>query len=105
MLMVTQVVGPIRIPFWVQIFVRWNVLGQKLQSWQLTSLQNKYMPSVMLMGTFISHRKNGSVLSIENRKRIVKGQEILRKSTADWDICFKWKDGFKLWKKLSNLKE
>ena len=42
---------------------------------------------------------------IQLSKVVVKGREALRKSTAGWDICCRWKDGFTLWKRLSNLNE
>ena len=54
---------------------------------------------------FIDHRKNGSALSAEDQKVVIKGQEALRNSTACWDISYKWKDGSTSWEKLSNLKE
>ena len=58
-----------------------------------------------LLDAFVDHRKNGSHLSVEDQKIVVKRPETLRKSTAGWDICCKWKDGSTSWKKLSNFKE
>ena len=57
------------------------------------------------MEAFIDHRNNGSALSVEDHKTVVKGQIILRKLNAGWDICYEWKDGSTLWEKLSNFKE
>ena len=37
----------------------------------------------LLLESFINHRKNGPALSIEDQKVVIKGQEMLRKSTAD----------------------
>ena len=59
----------------------------------------------LLLKAFIDHRKNDSALSVEDQKVIIKGQETLRKSTAGWDICCKWKDGSTSWEKLFNRKE
>ena len=58
-----------------------------------------------LLYSFLDHRKNGLAFSVEDKKIVVKGQETLRRSTAGWDICCKWKDGFISWRKLSNLEE
>ena len=63
--------------------------------------RNEYL----LLEASINHRKNGLTLSVENQKIVIEGQETLRKSTAGWDICCKWKDRFTSWEKLSNLKE
>ena len=35
-LTLTQLVDPIRIQSWIHAFMRWNFVGEKLQSWQLT---------------------------------------------------------------------
>ena len=43
----------------------------------------------LLLEAFIYHRKNESALSVEDQKIVVKGQETLQKSIADWDICCK----------------
>ena len=59
----------------------------------------------LLMEAFINHRKNSSALHVEDQKIVVKEWETLTKSTAGWDICYKWKDDSTLWEKLSNLKE
>ena len=40
----------------------------------------------LLLDAFMDHRKNGSALSVEDKKIVVKGQETLRKSMAGWDI-------------------
>ena len=53
----------------------------------------------LLLEAFVNHRKNGSALSIEGQKMVVKGQEAL--GTAGWDMYCKWKDGSTLWEKLS----
>ena len=58
----------------------------------------------LVLGTLLDHRKNGSALSVEDQMILVKGQETLRKSAADCDICRKWKDRSTLWEKLSNLR-
>ena len=50
--------------------------------------RNEYL----LLEAFVSHRKNGSALSVDDQMVVVKKQEALRKSTAGWDICYKWKD-------------
>ena len=63
--------------------------------------RNEYL----MLDAFIDYRKNGSALSVEDQKIVVKGQETLRKSTASWDLCCKWKDRSTLWEKLSDLKE
>ena len=47
----------------------------------------------LLLEAFIDHKRNGSALSVEDQKVVVKGRETQRKSTADWDICCEWKDG------------
>ena len=59
----------------------------------------------LLLEAFFNQRKNGSVLSVNDQKIVVKGWETLRKSTAGWDICCKSKDGSTLWEKLLNHKE
>ena len=59
----------------------------------------------ILLEAFVYHRKNGSALSVEDQKIVVKEWETLRKLTAGWDICCKWKDDSTSWNKLSNLKE
>ena len=59
----------------------------------------------LLLEAFIIYRKNGSTLSVEDKKVVIKGKEIVRKSTASWNICCKSKDGSTSWEKLSNLKE
>ena len=58
-----------------------------------------------LLEILINHRKNGSTLSIEDQKVVIKGQETLRKSSAGWDMCFKWKDTSTSWEKLFDVKE
>ena len=63
--------------------------------------QNEYL----LLEAFANHRKNGSALSMEDQKVVIKGWETLRKSKAGWDICYKWKDWSTSWEKLSKLKE
>ena len=40
--------------------------------------KNEYL----LLDVFIDHRKDGSALSVEDQKIVVKGQEAPRKSTA-----------------------
>ena len=59
----------------------------------------------LLLEAFNDHITNGSALSVEDQKGVVKGQEMLRKSTAGWDIYCKWKDKSTSWEKFSNLKE
>ena len=41
----------------------------------------------LLLEALVSHRKNDSALTVEVQKIVVRGQEILRKSKAGWDIC------------------
>ena len=36
----------------------------------------------LLLEALIDHQKNGGVLSVEEQKVVIKGQETLRKSTA-----------------------
>ena len=61
------------------------------------------MPNVVngneyvLLEAFINHRKNGSPLNIDDQNIVVKWQETLKKSTASWDICCKWKDRSTWW--------
>ena len=57
----------------------------------------------LLLEVFTNHRKNGSSLNVEDQKIVNEGQEILRKSTAGWDIYCKWKYGSTTWEKLSDL--
>ena len=59
----------------------------------------------LLLEAFINHRKDGSALSVEEQKVVIKGQKILRKSSAGWDICCRWNDRSTLWEMLSNHKE
>ena len=77
-----------------------NIIAESMYA-QCDVDRNKYL----LLEAFINHRKNGSILIVEDQKVVIKGLEILRKSTAGWDICCKWKDRFTSWEKLSNLKE
>ena len=42
----------------------------------------------LLSKAFINHQKNGSALSIEDQKKIIRGQETMRKTTAYWNICW-----------------
>ena len=56
-----------------------------------------------MLGAFVNKKENGSALCIEDQKIVVRG-ETLRKSTAAWDVCYKWKDHSTSWEMLSNLK-
>ena len=59
----------------------------------------------LLLDAFVDNGKNGSALSEEDQKIVVKRWKALSKSTTGWDICCKWKDDSKLWEKLSSLNE
>ena len=60
---------------------------------------------ISLLDANINHSKNGSALSANDQKMIVKGKESHRESTAGGDIYYEWKDSSTSWEKLSNLKE
>ena len=51
------------------------------------------------------YKKDDSAISIQDQKVVVKGREIIMKSTAGWDICCECEDSPTLWEKLSNLTE
>ena len=42
MWMLTQLLDPIRTPFWIHIFMRWNFQREKWLIWQQTSLQSQW---------------------------------------------------------------
>ena len=87
--------------FWGQITeLAGNIISESIHA-HCDVDRNEYL----LLEAFIDHRKDGSALSVKDQKLVVKGKETLRKSTAGWGIHCKWKDGSKLWEKLSNLKE
>ena len=67
----------------------------------MPSVGNKYL----LLESLADHRKDDSALGVEDQKVVVKGKDTIRKSTADWGISYKRKDGSTLWEVLSNLKE
>ena len=77
-----------------------NIISKPMYA-QCNVNRNKYL----LLEAFIDHRKNGSALSVEDKKVVLKGFKNLRKSIAGWDICCKWKDKSTSWEKLSNLKK
>ena len=58
-----------------------------------------------MLETFFYHRKNGSALSVEDKKVVVNGRETLRMSTACSDVCCEWEDSSTQLVMLSNLKE
>ena len=100
MLMVTQFVDPIKTWFWTHVYMKWNSQGGNdcISGW--------YHWRVNVCPVWIpALRDIHPALSVEDQKVVIKGWEILRKSTAGWDICCKWKDGYTSWEKLSNLKE
>ena len=50
-------------------------------------------------------RKDDDALSLKDQVFDDDGKRNVRRSTAGWEICVKWKDGSTSWEKLSDLKE
>ena len=79
MLMVNQLVDPIRTQSWIYIFMRWNFLGEKLELAaniiaesiyaQCDASRNEYL----LLEAFVDHRNKGSALSVKEQRIVVKG--------------------------------
>ena len=81
MLMVTHLVDPIRSPFWIYEFIRWN-FKEKITELALDIIaKSLYVQCDVhgneyhLLEAFINHRKNGSAFSGEDQRKDVKGKK------------------------------
>ena len=51
----------------------------------------------VLMDEIINHRKEWHAVTKENRFVEIKGKHIPKKTTQEWKLCIKWKDGWMSW--------
>ena len=59
----------------------------------------------VILNDLTDHRKSSNALSIEDQKTTdSSGHNVIRRSTAGWQICCQWKDGITSWEKLCDLK-
>ena len=60
----------------------------------------------VMLDVLTDNRKSSQDLSIEDQKATdSRGRNVMRHSTARWQICCQWKDGSTSWEKVCNLKE
>jgi hypothetical protein len=59
----------------------------------------------VLFDSFVDFQKDGTSLSLADKKVLVKGRPSLCRTAVDWQLCCQWKDGSTSWEKLSDLKE
>ena len=60
---------------------------------------------LLMMEAFVDWRKDDDALSLKDQAFDDDGKHYVRRSTAGWEICVKWKNGSTSWEKLSDLKE
>ena len=59
----------------------------------------------VMLDDLTDHRKSSKALSIEDHKTTdSRGCNVMRRSTAVWQIFCQWKDGSTSWEKLCDLK-
>ena len=60
----------------------------------------------VMLNDLTDHRKSSKALSIEDQKATdIRGRNVIRRSTAGWQICCQLKDESTSWEKLCDLKE
>ena len=96
--MVIQLIDPIRIQYWIHVFMRWSFQGGEITELAANIIAESMYAQCgvngneyLLSEAFIHHRNKGSTLSVEDQKGVIKGLEMLRKLTVGWDICYKLK--------------
>ena len=57
------------------------------------------------MESLVDHRKNDKAMSVEDKRSVLSGWPVMRKSNSGCQICVQWKDGSTSWKSLKNLNE
>ena len=60
---------------------------------------------LLMLEAFVDWRKDDDALSLKDQAFDDDGKRYVRRSTAGWEICVKWKNGSTSWEKLSDLKE
>ena len=59
----------------------------------------------LLLDSWVDCHKKRKMTSLTKQQSSIWGRPVTRKTTADWEICFQWKDSSTSWEKLSKLKE
>jgi hypothetical protein len=59
-----------------------------------------------LLEGIIDHRRLDNAIKLSDQKSVrPDGRTYLRRSTAGWQLCCQWKDGFTSWETLTDLKQ
>jgi len=67
------------------------------------SMCDNHRNQFLLFDAIVDHKSD-----VQATKRVLtkrNGQKYMQKSTADWSLCVRWKDGSTSWERLSDLKE
>ena len=59
----------------------------------------------LILDAIVDYKKDANAIAMTDRYQIIKGRKYLRKTTKDWHMCVKWRDGTSTWERLSDLKE
>ena len=60
----------------------------------------------VLFDSIFDYRRSTTALCYADQRVVKKdGRHFMRRSTAGWQLCVQWKDGFTSWEKLSDPKE
>ena len=54
----------------------------------------------VLFDANIDHRKDERAVAYKDRFETINGHKVLPKTTAGWQLCYKWRDGITLWEAL-----
>jgi hypothetical protein len=59
-----------------------------------------------LLEGIIDHRRLDTTMKLSDQKSVrPDGRTYLQCSTAGWQLCYQWKDGFTSWETLTDLKQ
>ena len=60
----------------------------------------------VMFDSFVDFRRSADALRPTDQKVLkADGRSFMRRTTAGWELCVLWKDGFTTWDKLSEMKE
>ena len=76
-----------------------NVIAESMYV-QCNSEGNEYL----LLDELGDYQKDDKAISLSDQQTRVWGRPVMHKTTAGWQICCQWKDGYTSWEKLSELK-